>query len=65
MKYPGRIGSAAVLAVTALAVGRVFAGPASAATGRGAGFGGASHVVFVQTDNTVGNQVGGQGIAAA
>ena len=37
MKYPGRIGSAAVLAVTALAVGTVFAGPASAATGRGAG----------------------------
>jgi DNA-binding beta-propeller fold protein YncE len=57
MRYPGRIGSAAVLAVTALAVVTVFAGPASAATGRGAGFGGASHVVFVQTDNTAGNQV--------
>src|SRR5262249_52597042 len=31
--------------------------PASAATGRGASFAGASHVVFVQTDNTAGNQV--------
>src|SRR5215471_7340250 len=57
MKYPGRIGSAAVLAVTALAAVTVLAGPASAATGRDAGFGGASHVVFVQTDNTAGNQV--------
>jgi DNA-binding beta-propeller fold protein YncE len=57
MKYPGRIGSAAVLAATALAVGTVLAGPASAATRHEAGFGGASHVVFVQTDNTAGNQV--------
>jgi 6-phosphogluconolactonase (cycloisomerase 2 family) len=57
MKYPGRIGSAAVLAATALAAVTVLAGPASAATGRDAGFGGASHVVFVQTDNTAGNQV--------
>ena len=57
MKYPGRIGSAAVLAATALAAVTVLAGPASAATGHGARFGGASHVVFVQTDNTAGNQV--------
>src|SRR5215468_9754852 len=52
MKYRGRIGSAAVLAATALAAVTVLAEPASAATGRGA-----SHVVFVQTDNTAGNQV--------
>ena len=57
MKYLGRIGSAAVLAATALAAVTVLAGPASAATGRDAGFGGTSHVVFVQTDNTAGNQV--------
>ena len=57
MKYPGRIGAAAVLAATALAVVTVLAGPADAATGRDASFGGASHVVFVQTDNTAGNQV--------
>ena len=57
MKYRGRIGSAAVLAATALAAVTVLAEPASAATGRGASFGGASHVVFVQTDNTAGNQV--------
>jgi 6-phosphogluconolactonase (cycloisomerase 2 family) len=56
MKYPGRIGSAAVLAATALTAVTVLAGPASAATS-GAGFGGASHVVFVQTDNPAGNQV--------
>jgi DNA-binding beta-propeller fold protein YncE len=57
MKYLGRIGSAAVLAAAALAAGTVLAGPASAATRHDAGFGGASHVVFVQTDNTAGNQV--------
>src|SRR5262244_1792884 len=57
MKYRGRIGSAAVLAATALAAVTVLAEPASAATGRGASFGGASHVVFVQTDNSAGNQV--------
>jgi hypothetical protein len=57
MKYPGRIGSAAILAVTALAATTVLAGPASAATGHDLGFGGASHVVFVQTDNTAGNQI--------
>jgi len=57
MKYPGRIGSAAVLAATALAAATVLAGPASAAAGHGPRFGGASHVVFVQTDNTAGNQV--------
>ena len=57
MKYPGRIGSAAALAATALAVGTVLAGPASADTRHDAGFGGARRVVFVQTDNTAGNQV--------
>jgi 6-phosphogluconolactonase (cycloisomerase 2 family) len=57
MKHPARIGSAAVLAATALAAATVLAGPANAATGRGVSFGGASHVVFVQTDNTAGNQV--------
>src|SRR5215468_1104269 len=57
MRYPRHIGTAAVLAVTALVTSAAFAGPASAATGRGASFGGASHVVFVQTDNTAGNQV--------
>ena len=57
MKYPGRIGSAAVLAATGLAFATVLAGPASADTRRDVGFGGASHVVFVQTDNTAGNQV--------
>ena len=57
MKYPRRIGSAAVLAATALALAAVLAGPASALTRHDAGFGGASHVVFVQTDNTAGNQV--------
>ena len=39
MKYPGRIGSAAVLAATALAAITVLAGPASAATRHDAGFG--------------------------
>ena len=57
MKYPGRIGSAAALAATALAVGTVLAGPASADTRHDAGFSGARRVVFVQTDNTAGNQV--------
>jgi len=57
MKYPGRIGSAAALAATALAVGTVLAGPASADTRHVAGFSGARRVVFVQTDNTAGNQV--------
>ena len=57
MKCPGRIGSVAVLAATALAAVTVLAGPASAAARRAAGSGGASHVVFVQTDNTAGNQV--------
>src|SRR5215475_6945834 len=57
MKYPGRIGSLTVLSATALAATTVLAGPASAATGHDLGFGGASRVVFVQTDNTSGNQV--------
>ena len=57
MRYPRYIGSAAVLAVTALVTSAALAGPASAATRHGADFGGASRVVFVQTDNTSGNQV--------
>jgi 6-phosphogluconolactonase (cycloisomerase 2 family) len=57
MRYPGRTGPAAVLAATAVAAVMVVAGPASAATGPGARFSGARHVVFVQTDNPAGNQV--------
>jgi 6-phosphogluconolactonase (cycloisomerase 2 family) len=66
MRYPRRIGAASVLAVTALAAGMAVTGPASAATGHAAtgrtatgraDFGGARHVVFVQNDNTSGNQV--------
>jgi 6-phosphogluconolactonase (cycloisomerase 2 family) len=56
MRYHRRIGAASLLAVTALAAGMVLAGPASAATGRG-DFGSARHVVFVQNDDTSGNQV--------
>ena len=56
MRYPRRIGAASVLAVAALAAGTAVAGPASAATGP-ARFGGARQVVFVQNDNTSGNQV--------
>ena len=50
----------AAVAAVGIATAAAFAGPASAATARhaGPGFGGgASHVVFVQTDNTAGNQV--------
>ena len=54
MKPPLRIGSAAVFTAGALAAFAALAGTASAATNGG---GGASHVVFVQTDNTAGNQV--------
>lgn len=57
MRYPSRISAASILAVTALATSTALAGPASAATGRDSGFGGARHVVFIQTDNTSGNQV--------
>ena len=50
----------AAVAAVGIATAAAFAGPASAATARHAGprfGGGASHVVFVQTDNTAGNQV--------
>jgi 6-phosphogluconolactonase (cycloisomerase 2 family) len=57
MRYARRISVASILAVTALAAGTAIAGPAAAVTGHGARFGGARHVVFVQTDNTAGNQV--------
>ena len=57
MRYPRHLGTAAVLAVAALVTSAALAGPASAATRHAAGFGGASRVVFVQTDNTSGNQV--------
>ena len=55
MRVPIRLGSAAVAAAAAVGFA---AGPAFASTAAPAsGFGGASHVVFVQTDNTAGNQV--------
>jgi len=54
MKMLARLGSAVMIAA---AVAGVFAAPASAAAGQSAAAGGASHVVFVQTDNPAGNQV--------
>jgi hypothetical protein len=53
-----RFGSAAAVTAAALATVAGLAGPAGASTGH-PGFygGGASHAVFVQTDNTAGNQV--------
>jgi len=55
MKLPSRIGFAAGVSAAALAGFAALAGPSGAAThGPPAG---ASRVVFVQTDNTVGNQV--------
>jgi 6-phosphogluconolactonase (cycloisomerase 2 family) len=56
MKPPIRIGSAAAFTVATLAAFAALAGPASAATTHGSDPG-ASRVVFVQTDNTAGNQV--------
>ena len=44
-------------AVVATAVATAFAGAAGAATPHDPIFGGVNHVVFVQTDNTAGNQV--------
>jgi 6-phosphogluconolactonase (cycloisomerase 2 family) len=64
VRVPIRLGSALAIAAAGLAAaiavpfaaGPAFASTASAASpGRGAG--GASHAVFVQTDNTSGNQV--------
>jgi 6-phosphogluconolactonase (cycloisomerase 2 family) len=54
MKALIRIGFVTAIAMTA-AFG--FAGSAGAAAPRDFGFGGAAHVVFVQTDNTSGNEV--------
>jgi DNA-binding beta-propeller fold protein YncE len=56
MKLPIRIGSAVAVSAAALAAIAGLAGPASAASRHG-GNEGASDVVFVQTDNTAGNQV--------
>jgi 6-phosphogluconolactonase (cycloisomerase 2 family) len=56
MKSLSRIGSAVALTAAALAGFGALAGSAGAATARGQS-GGASHVLFVQTDNTAGNQV--------
>ncbi|HEV3290623.1 MAG TPA: hypothetical protein VG123_16690 [Streptosporangiaceae bacterium] len=55
MRVPIRLGSAAVAAAAAvgLAAAPTFASTAAPAFG----YGGAGHVVFVQTDNTAGNQV--------
>ena len=57
MKLPVRIGLASAVAVPALATIATFAAPASAATRQATHPSGASSVVFVQTDNTSGNQV--------
>jgi 6-phosphogluconolactonase (cycloisomerase 2 family) len=43
--------------VLATAAATAFAGPADAATAHGQPYGGADHVLFVQTDNTAGNRV--------
>jgi 6-phosphogluconolactonase (cycloisomerase 2 family) len=56
MKLPSRIGSAVALTAAALAGFAALAGSAGAATTH-VQSGGASHVLFVQTDNTAGNQV--------
>ncbi|MGO9082726.1 MAG: lactonase family protein [Streptosporangiaceae bacterium] len=56
MRSPRRIGSAAVLAAAMSAAVAAGAGPAGAATWHG-GYPGARHAVFVQTDNTAGNQI--------
>lgn len=57
MKLPVRTGLATAVAVPALATIAAFAAPASAATRQATHPSGASGVVFVQTDNTSGNQV--------
>jgi hypothetical protein len=60
VRVPIRFGSAVAVAAAglAVAVATPFAGPAFASTaGSAFGFGGASRAVFVQTDNTSGNQV--------
>jgi DNA-binding beta-propeller fold protein YncE len=68
MSHSRCIGAAVGGTATALAAVLALAAPAGASTGHGGrasgaspgpgvSFGGASHVVFVQTDNTAGNQV--------
>lgn len=58
MRVPIRLGSAIAVAGLATAVALPFATPALASTAAPAfGVGGAGHAVFVQTDNTSGNQV--------
>ena len=60
MRVPIRLGSALAVAAAgmAAAVAAPFAAPAFASTAAPSfGYGGASHAVFVQTDNTAGNQV--------
>jgi 6-phosphogluconolactonase (cycloisomerase 2 family) len=64
MKFLTRLGPAGAkvtaavgAAVLATAAAAALAGPASAATQHGRFLAGARHVVFVQTDNTAGNQV--------
>ncbi len=60
MRVPIRLGSALAVAAAGLAaaVAAPFAAPAFASTAAPSfGYGGASHAVFVQTDNTAGNQV--------
>ena len=57
IKLSSRIGSAVALTAAALAGFAALAGAAGAATTPGGHSGGASHAVFVQTDNTAGNQV--------
>ena len=60
MRVPIRLGSALAVAAAgmAAAVAASFAAPAFASTAAPSfGYGGASHAVFVQTDNTAGNQV--------
>jgi DNA-binding beta-propeller fold protein YncE len=60
VRIPVRLGSALAVAAAGLAaaVAAPFAAPAFASTTAASfGYGGASHAVFVQTDNTAGNQV--------
>ena len=57
MKLSSRIGSAAALTAAALAGFAALAGAAGAATTPAGHSGGASHAVFVQTDNPSGNRV--------
>ncbi len=57
MKPFSRIGSVTALTAAALAGIAALAGSAGAAVTPGGHSGGASHAVFVQTDNTAGNQV--------